>query len=176
MTEDSRYGKEVAGGSWNQALNQWKLQLPWGSSSFPGGPVVKNLSCSAKHLVLSLVREEPTCLGAAKPVCHNYWASSLESSSHNYWAQELQSRKPTRPRACALQQEKPPAWEATSMRSLRTVRKSSLRSLQPEKAKWTHPLLLFSRTSCCFVIIDYVPHGQHESKDCDSACSNKDLP
>ena len=48
------------------------LQLPWGSSSFPGGPVVKNLSCSAKHLVLSLVREEPTCLGAAKPVCHNY--------------------------------------------------------------------------------------------------------
>ena len=94
---------------------------PWTNEnySFPGGPpaslgVQWLRICLAvqRTLVPSLVRKEPTCLGAAKPVRHNYWASSLESSSHNYWAQELQSRKPTRPRACALQQEKPPAWEA----------------------------------------------------------------
>ena len=36
--------------------------------------------------VRSLVREDPTCGGAAKPVCHNYWACALEPTSHNYWA------------------------------------------------------------------------------------------
>ena len=38
------------------------------------------------------VLEDPTCCGATKPMHHNYWAQA--------------------PRACALQQEKPPQWEA----------------------------------------------------------------
>ena len=62
--------------------------------------------------VLFLVREDPTCRGAIKPVSHNYWACTLEPASHNYWAREPQLLKPARPRACALQQEKPPQWEA----------------------------------------------------------------
>ena len=82
--------------------------------------------------VQSLVQEDPTCYGATKPVCHNYWAWALESVSHNYWADVLQLLKPTcsrahmlqllsphaatteacTPRACAPQQEKPPQWEA----------------------------------------------------------------
>ena len=33
--------------------------------------------------VRSLVREDPTCLGAAKPVHHNYRACALEPVSHN---------------------------------------------------------------------------------------------
>ena len=49
--------------------------------------------------VQSLVREDPTCRGAAKPVRHSYWACALEPASHNYWAHA--------PRACAPQQEKP---------------------------------------------------------------------
>ena len=28
--------------------------------------------------VRSLVREDPTCCGATKPVCHNYWACVLQ--------------------------------------------------------------------------------------------------
>ena len=55
--------------------------------------------------VRTLVREDPTCRGATKPVCHNYWACALlEPTCHNYWA--------CAPRACAPQQEKPPQWEA----------------------------------------------------------------
>ena len=45
--------------------------------------------------VQSLVREDPTCLRAAKPMCHNYWACTLEPVSHNYWAHTLQLLKST---------------------------------------------------------------------------------
>ena len=36
--------------------------------------------------VRALLREDPTCHGATKPVCHNYWACALEPASHNYWS------------------------------------------------------------------------------------------
>ena len=36
--------------------------------------------------VRALVQEDPTCRGATKPVCHNYWACALAPASHNYWA------------------------------------------------------------------------------------------
>ena len=36
--------------------------------------------------VRALVREDPTCRGATKPVHHNYWACALEAVSHNYWS------------------------------------------------------------------------------------------
>ena len=41
-----------------------------------------------------LVWEDPTCRGATKPVCYNYWACTLEPVSHNYWAQEPRARAP----------------------------------------------------------------------------------
>ena len=44
--------------------------------------------------VWALVREDPTCRGATKPVCYNYWACALEPMSHNYWARMLQLLKP----------------------------------------------------------------------------------
>ena len=46
--------------------------------------------------VRALVREDPTCRGATKPMHHNYWACALEPTSHNYWAHVLQLLKPTR--------------------------------------------------------------------------------
>ena len=46
--------------------------------------------------VWALVREDPTCRGATKPVHHNYWACALELMSHNYWAHVPQLLKPTR--------------------------------------------------------------------------------
>ena len=65
--------------------------------------------------VQSLIQEDPTCLGATKPVRHNYRACALEPLSHNYRANVLQLLKPVRPRAHSLQQQ------ATAMRSLCTA-------------------------------------------------------
>ena len=45
--------------------------------------------------VQALVREDPTCHRATKPVCHNYWACVLEPTSHNYWAHVPQLLKST---------------------------------------------------------------------------------
>ena len=36
--------------------------------------------------VRALVREDPTCREATKPVHHNCWACTLEPASHNYWS------------------------------------------------------------------------------------------
>ena len=44
--------------------------------------------------VQALVRENPTCRGATKPMCRNYWACALEPASHNYWARVPQLLKP----------------------------------------------------------------------------------
>ena len=46
--------------------------------------------------VWALFREDPTCRGATKPVCHNYWACTLEPASHNYWTYTPQLLKPAR--------------------------------------------------------------------------------
>ena len=51
----------------------------------PGGAVDKNPLANAGLWVLSLVREDPTCHGATKPMCHNYWACALQPTSCNYW-------------------------------------------------------------------------------------------
>ena len=44
--------------------------------------------------VWALVREDPTCCGATKPVCYNYWACALEPVSHHYWVPVPQLLKP----------------------------------------------------------------------------------
>ena len=69
--------------------------------------------------VWALVQKDPTYRRATKPVRHSYWACALEPASYNYWAHVLQLLKPCAtttearaPRAHALQQEKPPHWEA----------------------------------------------------------------
>ena len=79
--------------------------------------------------VRALVREDPTCHGAAKPVCHNCWACALEPASHNYWSPRAATTEACMPRARAPRQR-----EATTMRCLHTATKSSPCSLQLEKA------------------------------------------
>ena len=61
--------------------------------------------------VWALIREDPTCRGATKPVHHNYWACAPEPASHNYWARELQLLKPTHLEPVLRNKEKPPQWE-----------------------------------------------------------------
>ena len=60
--------------------------------------------------VRALVREDPTCRGATKPVHHNYWARALEPLSHSYWS-------PCSWSLCSTTRE------ATAVRSLRTTMK-----------------------------------------------------
>ena len=75
--------------------------------------------------VRSLVQEDPTCRGATKPMCHNYWACALEPSSHNYWAHAPQLLKPLHlePVLC---NEKPPQWEAHTPQPPLTATRESL--------------------------------------------------
>ena len=82
------------------------------SRGFPGGVVLKNPPANAGDTVRALVREDPTCGGATKPVHHNYWACTLEPMSHNYWSLCATTTEARAPRAHAPQQEKPPQWEA----------------------------------------------------------------
>ena len=69
-------------------LKKLKIEIPY--RDFPGGAVVKNPPANAGNMGLSLVLEDPTCLGATKPVSHNYRAYTLEPTSHNYRAYTLE--------------------------------------------------------------------------------------
>ena len=62
-----------------------------------------------------LVREDPTCRGATKPMRHNYLACALEPASHNYWAHVLQLLKPARLEPVLHNKGKPPQWEAHTL-------------------------------------------------------------
>ena len=79
--------------------------------------------------VWALVQEDPTCRGATKPMCHNYWACALEPTSHNSWAPATTTEARV-PRARAAQQEKPPQWEARALQQ-----RVAPHSLQLEKAR-----------------------------------------
>ena len=65
--------------------------------------------------VRALVREDPTCCIATKPVCHNYWACTLEPDSHNYRARMPQLLKPAHLEPVLRNKEKPPPWEARTL-------------------------------------------------------------
>ena len=87
--------KRVPVAGWTSLVVQWlRVHLPMQGTQ-----------------VRSLVLEDPTCLGATKPVCH-CWVLALEPGSCNYWALVQQPLKPEHSRVCAPQQEKPPQWEA----------------------------------------------------------------
>ena len=62
--------------------------------------------------VQALVREDPTCRGATKPVRHNYWACALELREPQLLSPRAATTEARAPRARALQQEKPLLWEA----------------------------------------------------------------
>ena len=52
---------------------------------FSGGSIVKNQPTDAGDMGSFLILEDPTCCGATKPMCHNYWAQALEPRSRNFW-------------------------------------------------------------------------------------------
>ena len=130
----------IAGGfftSWatREALNCWYASdISWKSEA---SAVVQWLEIylSMKGTpIWSLVWEDPTCHGATEPVCHNFWACTLEPMSctneptcHNYWSHTARVHAPPG-RHWPLQ------WEAHLMRSPHTYLESSLHLPQLEKA------------------------------------------
>ena len=60
--------------------------------------------------VRALVREDPTCCGATKPV-HNYWACTPEPASHKYWAHTPQLLKSLCLEPMLQNKERPLQWE-----------------------------------------------------------------
>ena len=60
-------------------------------------------------MVQSLVQEDPSCHGAIKPLCHNYWACAPESGNHNYWVHVPRLLRPQ-----ALEHE---LWEGRATRT-----------------------------------------------------------
>ena len=90
--------------AWGTKLSSGKKKSGWvGSTTSIQG---KGASLVAQWLriclimqgtrVRALVRENPTCCGATRPMSHNYWARAS--------------------RACAPQQERPRQWEARAPR------------------------------------------------------------
>ena len=83
-----------------------------GKRDFPGGAVLRIWLPVQEIWVRSLAQEDSTCCGATKPTCHTFCSPALEPTTHNYWDHRLQLPKPLLPRGRALQQERPPQWEA----------------------------------------------------------------
>ena len=104
----------------------WSLQLAF--KSILGLPWWRNHLPMQDTCVWSLIWLDPTCHRATKLMHQNYWACALEPRSHNHGAPGLQLLKPMLPRVRALQQEKPPQWEARA-----PLLESSLYSLQLKK-------------------------------------------
>ena len=56
-----------------------EIGLPWWLSD-------EESACQFRGQGRSLVREDPTCHAATKPVGHNYWACALEPGNRSYWS------------------------------------------------------------------------------------------
>ena len=57
---------------------------------FHSGPVVKTSPVKQGTQVPSLIQEDSTCLGAAKPMYHNYWSSRTQEKPPQLEAHSLQ--------------------------------------------------------------------------------------
>ena len=85
-------------------LEQWREQIPIAICPYDDHAKTNRASLVAQWLrirlpmqgtqVRAMIQEDPTCRGATKPMCHNYWACALEPASHNYWAHAPQLLKP----------------------------------------------------------------------------------
>ena len=64
----------------------WSCRIDWKSFQglflgFPGDSVVKNPPANAGGTGSIPDLEDSMCWGAAKPMCHNYWACAVEPGS-----------------------------------------------------------------------------------------------
>ena len=112
---------------WNRsewwAVTNWKLNR-WLKTSLVVQWLRIHLPMQGSR-VWSLTREDPMCLGATKPMSHNYWASAPEPGTHNSWVHVLQLQKPEHLEP-VLHKEKPPPWEAPTSRLERRPRSPQL--------------------------------------------------
>ena len=79
-------------------------------ADFPGGLVDKTSPAGNTGSIPGAGRFH-VLWWTTKPMCHSYWAHTLQPMSHNCWAQCGAITEACAPRACAPQQ-KPPQWDA----------------------------------------------------------------
>ena len=122
--------------------------------------------------VRALVRDDPTCRGATKPIRHNYWACTLEPTSHNYWVCVPQLLKPMHLEPVLRNKEKPPQWEtrapqrrvAPAHRNKRKPKRSNENPTQPKINKFKKKKEYNAR--CHFpkiLLVSYPIHGKSEA-------------
>ena len=150
------------------------------------GPVGKNLPANAGAQFQSLVREEPTCCGATKPMSHSYWAHSFFS----YWAWE--------PRAWVRQEKQgdvqTPQWRIVPSLQLEIVQSAcnagdpgSIPGLGRRPGERIgYPLQLLEEPPGQRILVGYSPWGHKELHKTEwltlslslqlekASCSNKD--
>ena len=89
--------------------------------------------------VQGMVREDPTCRGATKPMHHNYWVCTLEPTSQNYWACEPQLLKLVRLEPMLLNKRshhnEKPVHPTKSSPHLLPVEKAGAEQQRPNTAK-----------------------------------------
>ena len=101
-------------------------------------PVVKNLPVNGGDVgSISKVQEDPTCLGASKPMHHNCWSPwAGEPVIHNYGAHMLCLLKPVHQEPMFHNREKPQQWEACAAQ----LEKACMQQQRPSaffKMRWT---------------------------------------
>ena len=125
--------------------------------------------------VWPLVREDPIYCGAAKPLCHNCWASALGPRNRNCWAHVLQLLKPM----ClepALRNEKPPQWEVCTLQldssPCSETRESPHSSEDLEQSK-INKKKSWSASSGCFLRSKW---GSYTQSYANKGSSEKEMP
>ena len=125
LTGEAGSPSERDGVLWALQLKVNHLGLPWWSSGW-----VSACQCRGGK-VWSLVQEDPTCCGAAKPMSHGDWACASEPRNGNYWAPVLV--KPSSPRAQLLNKR-----SHRNEKPLITTTRESLRSNKDPVNTHTH--------------------------------------
>ena len=105
--ESKQHGTKQSMGHWRNQRENLNLKIPgdkWKWKHNDSKSISTGTSLVVQWLriclpmqgtqVWALVREDPTCHGATKPVRHNYQACALEPTSHNYWPCLPQLLKP----------------------------------------------------------------------------------
>ena len=109
--------------------------------------------------VQSLVREDPTCWEATKPMCHNYWASALEAQeSQLAWSPcTLESLCYTIKKAIAMRSLCTVAREQPPLAAMREKPTQQWRPTQPNKYFYLKKIKKNSRVGCHFLLQGVFP-------------------
>ena len=110
-----------------------------------------------------LVQENPTCHRAAKPMCHNYWACTLEPTSHSCWAHVPQLLKPVHLEPMLHNQRSHLHTTMKSSPCLLQLEKACTEQQRPNAAKiYIYIYIYFFRSKNMVLFLDYVENNKNK--------------